>query len=139
MARKSTTAIRELARDAGLFAICLFVTLIAGHLLFLTTVGRPSIVASLGPLWAIMFFAPCIVLGYLARRLPVLQSTALYLVAYVTIERIDYNPFFHNALIPAHPSKGFLVNAAVWFALAAFLGLAGALLKKYMTRKRSQA
>ena len=94
---------------------------------------------SLGPLWVILFFAPCLVLSYFARGFPVLQSIALNLVAYVTVESFDYVPFFNSALIPAHPSREFLVTSAAWFALAAFLGYLGSLLRKYTAQKRSNA
>lgn len=141
MARKSTAAIRKLARDVGLFATCLFAAVIAGHLMFLVGVdsANHSTIANLGRLWVFLFFAPCLVLSYFARRLPVLQSIALFLVAYVAVERFDYVPFFHRAtLIPVHLSKEYLVTTAAGFALAAFLGVLGALLKKYMTKNRSQ-
>jgi hypothetical protein len=65
-------------------------------------------------------------------------SVAVYLVAYVAVERFDYIRFFNTALIPAHPSREFLVTAAAWFVLAAFLGGLAALLKKYITKRRSQ-
>lgn len=132
---------RGLARDVGLFAACLFAALLAGHLIFLVSAdsANHSTIAYLGRLWAILFFAPCLVLSYFARRLAVLQSIALFLVAYVAVERFDYVPFFHRAtLIPVQPSKEYLVTTAAGCALAAFLGVLGALLKKYTAKKRSQ-
>jgi hypothetical protein len=132
--------IRELPRDLGVFAACLFAALAAGNLIFLagTDRGNHPTISYLGPLWAILFFPPYFCLGYFARRVPVLQSIAVYLVAYVAVEQFDYVPFFNRALIPAHPSREFLVTTAAWLALAAFLGVLGAVLKKYMTRTRSQ-
>jgi len=140
VARESTAAIRQLARDVGVFATWLFVSVVAGHMVFVAgedSANHPTI-ASLGPLWVIIFFAPCLALGYFARRHPVLQSIALVQVAYVAVERFDYVPFFNTALIPAHPSREFIVTTAAWFGLAALLGVFGALLKKYMTKKRLQ-
>jgi hypothetical protein len=129
---------RGLARDVGLFAACLFAALPAGHLIFLDSANH-STIAYLGRLWAVLFFVPCLVLSYFARRFAVLQSIALFLVAYVAVDWFDYVPFFHRAaLIPAHPSKEYLVTTAAGCALAAFLGVLGALLKKYTTKKRSQ-
>jgi len=131
--------IRGLARDLGVFATCLFASVAAGHTMFLagTDSAHHPTIASLGPLWVIVFFAPCLVLGCFARRLPVLLSVAVYLMAYVAVESFDYVPFFNRTLVPAHPSREFLVTTAAWFAFAAFLGVLGALLKKYMTKKRS--
>jgi hypothetical protein len=132
--------ILDLTRDLGVFATCLFASVAAGHVIFLVgtdSVNHPTF-ASLGPLWVILFFAPCLFLGYFARRLQVLQSVAVYLVAYVAVESFDYVPLFKTTLIPAHPSREFLVTTAAWFALAAFLGVLGALLKKYMTKRRSR-
>jgi hypothetical protein len=136
-----TANMRRRARDVGLFATCLFASVAAGHLMFLVGVdsANHSTIANLGRLWVSLFFAPCLVLSYFARRLPVLQSIALFLIAYFAVEEFDYVPFFHRAtLIPVHPSKEYYVTTAAAFALAAFLGVLGVLLKKYMTKIRSQ-
>jgi hypothetical protein len=42
VARESTAAIRKLAPDVGLFAGCLFATLLAAHLMFLVGVDSAN-------------------------------------------------------------------------------------------------
>src|SRR5258708_2786827 len=136
----SRADMRGLARDLGVFATCLFATVVAGHLLFLAGADSTnhSTIAYLGRLWAVLFFVPCICLGYFSRRFPVLQSVTVVLLAAITIEKFDYAPFFHRALIPPDVSMVFIWTSLAWIALAAFLGFMGALLKSYTTKKRAK-
>jgi hypothetical protein len=136
----SEARIHGLARDLGVFLTCLIAAVVAGHLLFLAGVdsSHHSTIAYLGRLWAVLLFVPCLCLGYFARRLPVAQSVALFLVVDVAVNWFDYVPFFHGALIPAHPSREFLVTSAALIAFAASLGFLGALLRKYTTKNRSK-
>src|SRR5258708_18922301 len=88
----STADMHKLARDLGVFATCLFATVVAGHLIFIAGAdsANHSTIAYFGRLWALLFFAPCVCLGYFSRRLPVLQSLAAVLAASIIIEEFDY-------------------------------------------------
>jgi hypothetical protein len=125
---------------------CLLAAVVAGHLLFLATAvaqsnADHSAISRAPALWLILFWVPCLCIGYFARRFPVLQSVAIAFIAMSVIDKFDYVPFFRRAWtwIPPNVSKAYIAALAAWLGLAALLGFLGALLRKYITKKRLRA
>jgi hypothetical protein len=139
----------ELGRNFAVSLLALLAAVLSFHLGVSASYLRfenpdPPIFSYTGPLWGLLFLATPLGIGYFATRVPLLQTTFVFIVVSLIVKRLDLDPdMIAGRNLPMREYlgeyfHGYLRDCLVGIPVACIIACVGVWLQRRRNRRRGQ-